>query len=418
MKRNVVITGMECITSLGNDIEKTWEKIIKAENGIDKIERFNVSQYPCQFGGEIKKFSARRSGLKRSNIMLKYNQYELVAVMQAIKRYKWFEDVNDQRENCAIYLGNQSINLDEELYETIINISEKNMKKIQLPNIGKNLDKFPPLNGIKLLPTLPTHFIAKEYNLHGSANVLYSGDVSSIEAILHAAWDIEAGYYEKAIVASTYNPFTPHEFLWLSNSKLARKTTPMDVSYQLSAPFSNKNEGIIYGEGAGALLIESEESAIQNNRNILAYIYGGTMHTFPEEDFFKLSKCGFRKHMEDTLEICSMKKEDISLLYANAPSYADWDNAEIEAIEEIWNENPIAVTSTKANIGFLGCAAGMIDCILAIKSINQNSFPKLRNAKMDYRQYFSEDRKYIDKCLINTAGIGGNYGSIIIGKKA
>lgn len=143
MKRNVVITGMECITSLGNDIEETWEKIIKAENGIDKIERFNVSQYPCQFGGEIKKFSARRSGLKRSNIMLKYNQYELVAVMQAIKRYKWFEDVNDQRENCAIYLGNQSINLDEELYETIINISEKNMKKIQLPNIGKNLDKFP-----------------------------------------------------------------------------------------------------------------------------------------------------------------------------------------------------------------------------------------------------------------------------------
>lgn len=64
MKRNVVITGMECITSLGNDIEETWEKIIKAENGIDKIERFNVSQYPCQFGGEIKKFSARRSGLK------------------------------------------------------------------------------------------------------------------------------------------------------------------------------------------------------------------------------------------------------------------------------------------------------------------------------------------------------------------
>lgn len=47
------------------------------------------------------------------------------------------------------------------------------------------------------------------------------------------------------------------------------------------------------------------------------------------------------------------EKEDISLLYANAPSYADWDNAEIEAIEEIWNENPIAVTSTKANIGFL-----------------------------------------------------------------
>ena len=51
MKRNVVITGMECITSLGNDIEETWEKIIKVENGIDKIERFNVSQYPCQFGG-------------------------------------------------------------------------------------------------------------------------------------------------------------------------------------------------------------------------------------------------------------------------------------------------------------------------------------------------------------------------------
>lgn len=423
MEKHVVITGLECITSLGNDIEEIWNSLLKGKSGISKIEKFDTQKYPCQFGGEIKRFNARKAGLTGTNTMLKYNQYELVSIMKAIDKYNWIEDVNDQKINCPIYLGNQCINLDQELYDTLINISGDCAETLNLSVIGKNLNKFPPLNGIKLLPTLPTHFTAKSNDLHGSANISYAGESSSIEAILHAVRDIKMGYYEKAIVASTYGPFTPHEFLWLSNSIIARKTTYEDTPNRLMFPFDRRHKGIVYGEGAGVILIESERSAVENGRSILARIVGGTTNILPENDFFELSKNGFVSNIKSTLRECEVKSSDVNLVYANAPSYANWDNAEMEAIAEIWYGDSIAVTSSKSYLGFMGCAASMIDCILAVKSLNENSFAKLQNfeqpdsrVNFDYKKYFEYIPQNIARCLVNSAGVGAHYSSIILEK--
>lgn len=422
MERRVVISGLNCITSLGNDIEEIWCALLDGVTGISKIDKFDISKYPCQFGGEIKNFNARKAGLTGTNTMLKYNQYELVSIMRAIEKYNWIEDLTEQKINCPIYLGNQCINLDQELYDTLIDISEDE-ETLDFSLIGKNLNKFPPLNGIKLLPTLPMHFVAKKYDFHGSANISYAGESSSIGSILHAMRDIRMGYYEKAIVASTYGPFTPHEFLWLGSAMLSRKTTYTDEPNQLLFPFDRRHQGIIYGEGAGVLLIESERSALENGRSILAYIRGGTTNVYPEGNFFELSPKGFANNIKSTLRECGARSTDIDLIYANAPSYANWDNAEIEAIAKIWNEECVAIMSSKLNLGFLGCTAGIIDCILAVKSLRENKFARLKNFEqfdsgldLEYKKYFGYTLPNINRCLVNSAGSGAQYSSIILEK--
>lgn len=421
MKRSVVITGMESITSLGYDLDHTWDSLLNGISGIDKIDRFDVNAYPCQFGGEIKNFSGRKFGLTGTNVMLKYNQYELYAVMKAIDRYKWRENIDF--ENCPVYLGNQAINLDQELYDTLIKIAETTERFLDVPQIGRNLNKFPPLNGIRLLPTLPSHFIAKDNNIHGSANITYSGATSSIDALLHAERDIEMGYYEQAIVASTYTPFSAHEFLWISNLRISRKTNIEDNARELIYPFDRRHNGIVYGEGAGVILVETEESARKNNRKVLARLKGGATNVFPEDDFWKLSDTGFTRNLINTLEESELASSEIDLIYSNGTSYADWDNAEIKAIDKIWHDDSIAITSTKPNIGYLGCASGLIDCIFAIKSLSENKFAKILNfsddkseLNGDISKYFSTTPTTIDKCLINSAGAGGQYSSIIIEK--
>lgn len=424
MERKVVITGLGCMTSLGNDVNSTWQALMNGESGIKRIEKINTQNYPCQFGGEIRNFNARKSGLTGTNTMLKYNQYEIYSVIKAVTDYNWMEDKADMTVNCPIYLGNQCINLDQELYDTLIAISGDGAEKLDFSVIGQNLRNFPPLNGIKLLPTLPTHFVAKRYDIHGSANISYAGESSSIESILHAVRDIEMGYYEKAIAASTFSPFSGHEFLWYSDSKLARKTTIDEEQSRLSCPFDKNHTGIIYGEGAGVILLESEESAVKNGRKILAYVSGGTTNVFPEEDFYELTQNGFIRNMKATLNDCSLNNTDIDLIYANAPSYAEWDNAEIEAVYDIWKEDSVCVTSSKANIGFLGCASGMVDCVLAVQSLNENRYVEPLNFEqlecglnIDGSKYFGDRRRNtIQRCLINSAGAGAHYSSIILEK--
>lgn len=423
VERNVVITGLECMTALGNDADSTWNALLKDVSGISKIDRFNTEHYACQFGGQIKGFNARKSGLTSTNTMLKYNQYELFTIMKAVSKYNWIEDSNENNIDCPVYFGNQSINLDQDLYDTLINISGKDAENLNLSAIGSRLNEFPPLNGIKLLPTLPAHFTAKQYDLHGSANILYSGESSSIDSILHAVSDIEMGYYDKAIVASTFSPFSPHEFFWLTNSKLVKRTFYDHDESQLVFPFDKRHDGLVYGEGAGVILIESEQSARDNGRNILAYIGGGMTNNFPDQDFYTLNKEGFIKNLKATLSVSSLRPDDVDLIYANAPSYPDWDNPELEAIYEIWMEHDLSVTSSKSSIGFLGCAAGMIDCILAVKALNENTFARIKNFEQlddsinfDCSKYFRSKNKDIQNCLINCAGIGAHYSSLILKK--
>ncbi|MDR1418186.1 MAG: hypothetical protein LBI80_03415 [Endomicrobium sp.] len=419
MKNNtVVITSTTCVTSLAEDPMNLWEELSKGNIGIDKLKKFDNNSYSCGFGGIASDFNFRNINVIGKNIMNRTNQLEFYSVMKAFQNTNFSEN---SLESCNLYLGNHIINIDTETMEIMIKLCYEN-DNINFSKLGTNLKSMSPLNGVKLLPTTPSHFIAKENNIHGKGDVVYSSEISGLLSLMLAFNEICSGNVDMAVVASSYNPFTPHEFLWLCDQGLIKKTSPDDDSKKLVFPFDRKHNGMIYSEGSAALILESEESAKKNGRKILAYIDGASSNIFAGETFYSLSKKGFSENINSTLENSNIKKENIDVIFSNAPSYPSWDDAELEVILDIWNENQVIISNSKSYLGFTGPVSGIIDCILSIISMNKNKYLPINNFEEASAKFEGKEKQYINciskkdlkRSLITSAGIGGAYSSVCL----
>lgn len=418
MKKPVVITSIACITSLADDPILLWEKLNENNVGISKLEEFDSRRYPCTFGGVIHDFNFRDVNVQGKNIMNRTNQLEFYSVMKAFQNSNFSQEA---LENCNLYLGNHIINIDIETMEIMIKLC-KERDSINFSKLGNNLRRMPPLNGVKLLPTTPSHFIAKENNLHGKGDVVYSSEISGIMSLLLAYKEIQNNNIEMAVVSSAYSPFTPHEFLWLCDQGLIRSTSEDDDFKELIFPFDKRHNGIIYSEGSAAMILESEESAKKNNRKILAYVEGGSANIFAGETFYSLTERGFSKSIEITLEDSHLDKENIDLIFSNASSNRDWDNTELKAIINTWDKNQVLISNSKANLGYMGPTSGLLDCVLATVSMHKNEYLPIFNFKKDEPTFMDKGKHYINykptkklnRSLVLNAGIGGSYSSVCL----
>lgn len=422
MKQKAVITGIGTITPLGNNPSDLWEAIKRNDSGIKRINKMEVSNYSSQFGGQITDFKLRNLNVTGKNMMLRYNQLEIYSVLQALQESNWLDDDDQDKFNCKVYCGNQVITFDYETLETILLIcSQSNKQKLDYSVLGDNLKQIPPLNGVKLLPTASSHFIAKNYNCHGAGNLLHAGEISGLATLIMAAKEIEAGYTNNAIVTSSFSPFTPHEFRWFSDLIIAKHTSELDNPELLISPFDANHNGTIFSEGAATILLENEENAMKNEHTIIGEIIGGNTNIFPGASIEELSPSGFKKNWNILFDNINYDFADIDLIYGHGISYPEWDIAELTAISEIWNNTPVKITSSKGHLGYTGCVSGLIDSILALKTMSENKYIPPRNfIKPAYHyineKYFvvPENSNSLNNCLVVSAGTGGFYSSIII----
>ncbi|MCM3135796.1 beta-ketoacyl synthase [Paenibacillus polysaccharolyticus] len=421
MKRKVVITGMGCINSLGNNVSEVWGAFEKNKIGIEKLPQFDESSYHCQFGGVIKGFSSKNLDISGKNMMNSTNLLEIVAVMQACEESKI--DSIPENIDSALFLGNNMINLDFETMSVIKKICHTD-GSLDFSLLGKNIKKIPPLSGVKLLPTVPSHFLAKMYDIHGEGNLLYSGDTSGTLSIIQSAREIESGLVDRCIVATSFSPFQPNEFSWLCKQQFIKRTSQNDNPENLSTPFYSDHNGVIYGEGAAALVLETEETAMREGKKILGYINGGSFNIYSGSNFSSLSAEGFKRNIVNTLTQSNSSTSEVDVIYAHGTSHKDWDEAELKAIDELWGNETVNISSSKRNIGYTSCSSGVMDCIMAVQTLLNNKYisPIKSNEMSIYPEleisskFIRSDDSPIKKCLINSAGLGGGYASIIVEK--
>lgn len=174
-------------------------------------------------------------------------------------------------------------------------------------------------------------------------------------------------------------------------------------------------------EGAGAIFLEREEVALSNGRPILARIQGGSSLTIPGETYFGLSGTGFTNTLNLALERAKLVPDDIDLMMCNAPSVAAWDDAELEGISAVWNGSSVSAAALKGYLGYLGPVSGLLDVILAVQSmISQTAVPlNHTSTPSDSRLEWVRAEKAamdIERTVVNSAGPGGAYSAIILGK--
>lgn len=411
MKR-VVITGLGALTPIGNNVEEYWEGLMNGVSGAGPITKFDAAKFKTRFACEIKNFNPQN--LFEKNEIRKYDlftQYALVVADEAIKNANInFDTLNRNRIGVIWGAGDGGVSTFEEQFGEF--------------KLGEGTPRFNPFFIPKRIINIASGVISIKYGLRGitftTAAACSASNTAIIEAFNYIRWGkadmIIAGGSEASVTESSIGGF---------NASKALSTLNEDFS-KASRPFDATRDGFVLGEGAGALILESYEHAIQRNATILAEIVGGGLAadayhltgTHPEGEGAVLG-------MTLALEEAGINPQEIDYINAHATSTPTGDLSELKAIEKVFGIQPNAhISATKSMTGHLLGGAGAIEAIACIKAILENRIPPTINTqqvepefadKFDFTLGQSQN-KTVNYAMSNTFGFGGHIATSIFKK--
>tara|TARA_B100000989_G_scaffold66190_1_gene46045 strand:- start:4488 stop:5735 length:1248 start_codon:yes stop_codon:yes gene_type:complete len=370
--RRVVVTGMGLLTSLGNDKEKSWNNLINLKSGIKKIDHFDVSDLPSKIAGYInndpdkENYFNEHSYLELRDIKRndRFIQYGLIASNMAIKDAGLNNLSDKDKIRVGVSVGSGIGGL-ETIYEGSLTINNKSKKlsPFFIPSSLVNL-----LSGqisIKFGFKGPNHSVVTACAT-GAHSIGDSG-----EMIKRGAADVMIAGGSEAAVCK----------LGLAGFCAARSlsTSYNDNPNQASRPWDKDRDGFVMGEGAGIVVLEEMEFAKKRGAKIYAELVGygmsGDAHhiTAPAED----GDGGFRA-MKSAIDMASISSDNVDYINAHGTSTVKGDAIELNAISKLF-KHKIDVSSTKSSIGHLLGAAGSVESIFSIMSINKKILPATLN---------------------------------------
>lgn len=413
MKR-VVVTGLGAITPLGNTVEQFWQQILAGKSGIGPITKFDSSKFKTQFAGEVKDFNPEeyleKKEIKKYDL---FTQYAIGSSDQAIKDAGLdFTTMNDDQlaEVGVIWAtGNGGIGTFESQLEEF--------------HAGDGTPRFNPYFIPKMIVDIAAGAISIRHKLRGPNYCTVSACASSNTAIINAFDTIRlgkasvmiAGGSEAALTKSSVGGFNAAQALSKNNED------PQGAS----KPFDKDRDGFVMSEGAGALVLEELEYALQRGAHIYAEIIGGGMAA----DAYHLTGTppdgvGAALGMRSALKDANITADKIDYINAHATSTGLGDLSELNGINTVFNGLPVVIGATKSMTGHLLGAAGAVESLISILSIRDNVIPPTINTKnldenipKGLNIVLGEPiKKEINYVLNNTFGFGGHTASTIFKK--
>lgn len=411
MKR-VVITGTGALTPIGNSSAEFWDSLLKGVSGAAAITRFDTSRFKTKFACELKNFDPlnhiERAEARRYDL---FTQYALVAVEEARKNAEInFEELNRNRVGVIWGSGNGGITT----------FQQQVMEFAQ----GDGTPRFSPFFIPKMIADIASGVISIRYGLRGINFTTVSACATSNTAIIDAFNYIRWNKADMIITGGSEAPINESSVGGFNASKAL--STRNDSPETASRPFDVDRDGFVMGEGAGALILESLEHAVRRNAPILAEIVGGGMaadayhltNTHPDGEGAYL---GMLAAMEDA----GLRPEDIDYLNAHATSTPAGDNSELRAALRVFGPGTsLNISATKSMTGHLLGAAGAIESIAAVKSVQENKIPPTINVEkvepaFDGQLNLSLGQtveKEVNYAMNNTFGFGGHIATSIFKK--
>jgi len=410
--KRVVVTGMGAITPLGNNINEFWANIVAGKSGVGPITRFDTTHFKTRFAAEVKGFNPadyfERNDARKYDL---FTQYAVAASEQAIADANLnFEKLNRNKIGVIWGSGNGGIQTFQNQLEEFFN--------------GEKHPRFNPYFIPKIIADIPSGVISIRHGLRGLNFSVISACASSNNAIIDAfnyirlgkANIIITGGSEAAINESGMGGFNAAKALSTHNENPEGASRPFDI----------KRDGFVMGEGAGALILESLESALARGANIFAEVIGAGMAgdayhltgTHPDGE-------GAFLGMLDALEDAEISPDQIDYINAHATSTGLGDESELKAIERVFgSRKSLHVSGTKSMTGHLLGAAGAIEAIISIKAIQENTVPPTINTdevEPEFQNKFDltlgkAQKKEINIAMSNTFGFGGHIATTVFKK--
>lgn len=409
MKRRVVVTGLGAITPIGNDVDSFWTNAKNGVNGIDFIKGFSTENNVVKIGGEIKDFDFEAFfGKKQLKRMDRFVQLGLIATKEAVEDSKLDFDMEDT-DLIGVYYGSGIGGL-----KTIAEQEDK--AKI------KGYDRVSPFFIPSAIINLAAGQIAIEYGVHGMVTSTVTACASATNAIGDAFRSIRDGYLNVIIAGGSEASLIP---LGLGGFNVMQALNKSNMPEYSSIPFDKNRSGFVMGEGAGTLILEEYEHAINRGANIYAEIagYGATCDAYhitgPDPEANGAKKC-----MELSVKDAGLLYTDVDYINAHGTSTPLNDKTETLAIKKAFKDHAykLNVSSTKSMTGHLLGASGAVEAILTILAVRDDFVPPTIHSKefddeMDLNYTVESGiTKIVDVAISNSLGFGGHNATILIKK--
>ena len=409
-ERRVVVTGLGSVTPLGNDVETTWSNIINGKSGAATISKFNPEEFTTTFAAELKGYD-EISGLSPKELRRvdPFVQYALTASDQAINDSNLsFENLDITRVGVSIGSGIGGLGSIE---QNSLILKERGPRKIS------------PFFVPGAIINMASGNVAIKYNLQGPNTSIVSACSSAGHSIGYSARTISYGDADIMITGGSEAAITP---LGLAGFNAAKALSTNNTNPQeASCPWDKKRDGFLLGEGAGILILEEYEFAL--NRG--AKIYGEVVGFGQSDDAFHITAPAEdgRGAFNAMINALNDFGEDLSFIdYINAHGTSTplGDVIEAKAINDIFkdkNEN-LSISSTKSMTGHLLGAAGAIEAIFCLLAMRDSLIPPTINLLEPDNEYNLDltpniaKKKDILYSMSNSFGFGGTNVSLIFKK--
>ena len=409
MGNRVVVTGLGCMSPLGNNVSSSWEACTNGQSGIDRITHFDPELFRCQIAGEIKNFQPPEIiPIKEAKKMDLFIQYSISATQEALLDAN-LEITEDLEEEVGVSMGVGIGGLGcIERYSNII--EERGPKRVSPFFIPKTLSNLAP-GYVSLL------FRAKSYTA-----CTVSACASSNHAIGTAARTIERGDAKVVISGGAESSVTPLGIAGFSS--MHALSTRNDDPQKASRPFDKDRDGFVMGEGSGMLILEEYEFAKARGARIYCEITG---YGFSSDAHHVTSPSseGPARAMKMTLKDSGLAPEEIDYVNAHGTSTPVGDLNELRAIKMALGEKAaqqLSISSTKSMTGHLLGAAAAIEAIFSIKALHHNFIPPTINIEnldpecdLDVTPNTGKSKE-MRVAMSNAFGFGGTNASIIFQK--
>ncbi|MFP7479679.1 beta-ketoacyl-ACP synthase II [Terribacillus saccharophilus] len=405
-KKRVVVTGLGAVTPVGNDAATTWQNLLEGKSGVDVLTRVNKDDYPAKVAAEVKDFNPEdymeKKDAKRMDL---FTQYAVAASKMAVEDAK-LEITEENANRIGVWIGSGigGMGTYEEQFEKLMTKGPRRVSPFFVP---------------MMIPDMASGQVSIQLGAKGINSCSVTACASGANSIGDAFKVIERGDADAMITGGSEAPLTKMAFAGFSAAKaLSFNDDPKTAS----RPFDANRDGFVMGEGAGILILESLDSALERGATIYAEIvgYGASGDAYhitapaPEGE-------GAVRAMRQAIEDAGLQAEDIDYVNAHGTSTELNDKFETAALKQLLGDHAYqtAISSTKSMTGHMLGAAGAVEAIICVKAIQEGMIPPTINqtekdplCDLDYVPNEKREKK-VRAALSNSLGFGGHNAALV-----
>ncbi len=414
--RRVAVTGLGMVTPLGCGVENTWRRLVAAESGISRVEKFDVSDLACKIAGQIPRGDGANGTFNPDQWMEPKEQrkvddfilYAMGAAQQALDDADWHPRTYEDQIVSGVLIGS-GIGGIEGIAETALLLHERGPRRVS------------PFFIPGRIINLASGYISIAHSLKGPNHAVVTACSTGAHAIGDAGRLIALGDADVMVAGGTESPISRISLAGFAACR-ALSTGFNDTPERASRPYDRDRDGFVMGEGAGAVVLEEYEHAKRRGARIYGELVGyglssDAFHiTAPAEDGDGALRC-----MQAAIRRAEISPGDIDYINAHGTSTPLGDEIELKAVERLVGNaaGKITMSSTKSSIGHLLGAAGAVEAIFCLLAIRDQIAPPTINldnpsvaTAIDLAPHQARKRN-IDIALSNSFGFGGTNASLV-----